>query len=58
MPGKIAGRAVTDEAGNVLVREGEAITEAHIQQAISRGRLHALAASAGVAQAGNVADTA
>lgn len=58
--GKTAGRAVFLDDANTrtLVREGETITDAHVNQAIGAGKLHALAAAAGYAQAGDLAHTA
>ncbi len=55
--GKTAGRDVTDDAGNVLVRAGETITGDHIGRAVAAGKMHALAAAAGQTHASEVAGT-
>lgn len=46
--GKIAGSPVTDDMDNLIVDEGELITESTIVQARAAGKLHQLALSAGV----------
>lgn len=52
--GKKAGRGVMDEANLPIVLTGQTITSGHIQHAIVAGKMHALAASAGYDQAGDV----
>lgn len=58
--GKVAGSSVylDDKETAPLIREGETITQAHIDQAVPAGRMHALAAAAGKAQAGDAAQAA
>ena len=49
--GKTAGRDVKDDAENIIVREGEVITEEHIRVATAANKMHAVAVAAGQAQA-------
>ena len=56
--GKVANKAVEDDAGNLIVPAGATVTDAHIRAAIAAGKLHALAIAAGQTQAGDLADTA
>jgi len=51
--GKQAERDVMNEANVPIVLTGQMITPGHIQHAISAGKMHALAASAGYDQAGD-----
>lgn len=55
--GKTSGSDVTFDDGRVLVRQGETITEGHIQEALMSDKMHALAAAAGFHQAGEAWDT-
>jgi uncharacterized protein YrrD len=45
--GRVAGRTVTDDENNVIVTEGESITQEHLDRALAAGKVHALALSAG-----------
>ena len=49
--GQIAGKRVTDDAGNVIVDAGHVIDDAAIVRASAAGKLHALAGAAIKAQA-------
>lgn len=49
--GKIVGSDITEESGEVIVPEGAVITDDHIHRCIAAGKLHALAAAAGMEQA-------
>lgn len=45
--GKVAAHDVTDDANEPIVRQGDTITEAHIQRALAANKIHALAVAAG-----------
>ncbi|MER3495704.1 MAG: hypothetical protein C4320_02095 [Armatimonadota bacterium] len=45
--GKVAGHDVTDDNNSIIVRQGETITEQHIQRALATNKVHALAIAAG-----------
>ena len=45
--GKVAGSTVTDDMGNVIVDEGETITNVEVVRARASGKLHQLALAAG-----------
>jgi uncharacterized protein YrrD len=49
--GRTAANAVYDEDGSIIVLAGETITDAHIARAIAAGKMHALALTAGKAEA-------
>ena len=56
--GKVAGSDVRADDGHYIVRTGETITEAHVQQALAGNKMHALATAAGKAHAADLYDTA
>lgn len=56
--GKAAGADLQANDGSLIVREGEIITEHHVQRAAAEDKLHALAAVAGKSQAANFFDAA
>lgn len=49
--GRTAANAVYDEDGSIIVLAGETITDAHIARAVAAGKMHALALTAGKAEA-------
>lgn len=55
--GKTSANTVTDDKGNLIVRQGEAITAEHIARAQALGQMHALALAAGKTQAGQSYDS-
>lgn len=56
--GKVTGRAVTDDQGNLLVDAGHTIDDAAIERVAAAGKLHQLVAAAGAARVQDMQEAA